>query len=108
MYVVGFAKQIFLDIVYLPRCIVICFHLGLVYVRCRFCPANHSGICVFAPVHCHQCSFCHGALSSVFNWDSCMYGVGFSPLIILAIVLLLYYSLCSFGTHVCTLLVLPH
>jgi hypothetical protein len=69
MYVVAFAPLIILEIMFLPRCIVICVHFGLMYVRCWFWPANISFKCVFAPVNCSQ---------------------------------------GSFGTRVCTLLVLPH
>jgi hypothetical protein len=70
MYIVGFAPLIILEIVLLPRCIVIYVHLGLVYVCCWFCPCT---------------------LSSVTIWDSSMYFVGFGPLIILEIV---FFPLC--------------
>ena len=52
-----FAPLIFLGNVFLHRCLVICVHLGLVYVCCGFCIANHSCKCVFASVPCHMCSF---------------------------------------------------
>jgi hypothetical protein len=148
MYVVGFAPLIILEIMLLPRCVVICVHLGLKHVRCWFCPANHSCNCVFAPVHCSLCSFGPRVCTLlVLQWCIvlCVY-LGlvyvicwFFPLIILEIVFLprcvvicvhlgLVYvrcwfcpanhscnnvfalvdcSLCSFGTHVCTLLVSP-
>jgi hypothetical protein len=44
MYVVGFALLTIHAIVFLHRCIVLCVHLGLVYVCCCFCTANHFAI----------------------------------------------------------------
>jgi hypothetical protein len=57
MYVVVFASLIILAIVFLHRCIVLCVHFGLVYVRCWFCTYNHYCNRVFAPVHYHLCLF---------------------------------------------------
>jgi hypothetical protein len=97
MYVVGFAPLIILAIVFCLGALTYVF----IWDSCMY-------VVGFAQLINLAIVFCTGALTYVFIWDSCMYVVGFAPQIILAMEFLhrCMIYLCSFGTPVCTLLVL--